>query len=134
VTVAAAWAIWQPLRASDADGAAISALTRRDAGTALADARTATDAEPFALAPLQELSSIYAALHRPQLAQDELVKATTVQPENPLSWKLLGQYALGAGHPRLALRAFTRAAQLDLTDTSLAPSIAQARAAIGARP
>jgi hypothetical protein len=125
--LALAWVIWQPLRAADADNAAISALAQGNAAAALANARSAAAQDPLSLLPRQELAVIFSDLREPGPARAELVEATTVQPGNPAAWSALGSYALGAHEPRLALRALRREQALDtIAGAALAAQIAQA--------
>lgn len=130
-TIALAWAIWQPLASADAANAGISAMTAGHAGQAIADARTASSDDPASLEPLQELSALYGAIGARAQARNELVKATALQPQNPLPWTWLGSYELQQGQPRLAVRALRRAARLDITNTQTAQQLARAEQASG---
>ncbi len=112
VTLLAGWIIWQPLRSSDASGAAVSALVAGNAGAALTDARTAAAADPVDIAPHQLLSSIYLALGNPAAARAQLVQATTLQPSNPDSWSALATFDLGHHNPSAAARELARVAAL----------------------
>jgi hypothetical protein len=124
-TVAVAWGVWQPLRSADATNAGITALTHGNVRAALADAQSAAAEDPVALEPLQELSAIYQALGDPSAARAELVKATTVQPENPVPWSWLGAYDLGRRSGRAASE-LRRAAALDVTNAGVRAQLAAA--------
>jgi Flp pilus assembly protein TadD len=72
----------------------VAALVRGNAGAALTNARTAAAAQPLDIQPRQLLSEIYLALGDPAAARAELVKATTLQPSNPDSWRALATFDL----------------------------------------
>ena len=112
-TLLAAWAIWQPLRSDDAQAAAITALTHSNARQALDDARTAASRNPLSIDPLFLLSEIYTATGDPNAAHAELVQATTLQPDNALTWETLGEYDVQHNQPLRALPVFRTAARLD---------------------
>lgn len=119
----AAWIVWQPLRSSNADAAALSAAQNGDAGAAITDARTAASADPVDYVPLATLGGIYTgladsshgAVRAQYLAQAraEYARATTRQPENPDAWYALYQFDAAHGHPAAAGRELARAKQLD---------------------
>ena len=111
----AGWFVWQPLHSSDEVTAAIKAMARQDTGAALADARSASAANPVSVDPLWELSSIYSALRDPAASRQELVKATQLQPANALTWQELGSFDLQAHRPRLALAELETSMRLDRT-------------------
>jgi Tfp pilus assembly protein PilF len=114
IAIGAAWVIWQPLRSSDADASAVTALARGDTGTALAGARTAVSTDPVSADALWELSEIDIATGDLQGARDELVRATSRQPANPDTWERLGEFDLSHRQPRLALGELANAVRLDL--------------------
>jgi hypothetical protein len=126
--VIAAWLVWQPLHSADSFGAAISAMSRGDAAAALADARTAASSDPVSIDPLLEQSFIYGALRNQAAARSELVRATSLQPENPQTWMYLGTFDLQAHRPRLALSELETAHRLDLTSAAISTQLDQARA------
>jgi O-Antigen ligase len=135
VAVIAAWFVWQPLHSANSFGAAISAMSRGDAPAALADARAAADSDPLSVDPLLEESFIYGALRDQAAARSELVKATSVQPENPQTWSYLGAFDLQAHQPRLALAELETAHRLDLTSAAISTQLGQARTeALSATP
>ena len=115
IAIGAAWVIWQPLRSSDADASAVTALLRGDTGTALADARTAVSTDPVSADALWELSEVDIATGDLQAARAELVRATSRQPANPETWERLGEFDLSHRQPRLALGELANAVRLDLT-------------------
>ena len=99
----AAWIVWQPLRSSDAQAAAVAALVHGDAGTALTDARTAAASDPLDVAPPELLASIQTALGNLPAARAELVKATTIAPSDPQPWNILAVFDIDHGRRALAM-------------------------------
>jgi hypothetical protein len=128
LTVGAVWGIFQPLRSSDADSAAVSALVQGHAGAAITDARRAAAADPVSVEPLFILSEIYGAENDPARAREELVKATSLQPENPQTWSQLGAYDLAQHQPARALPELRRAHLLDLGSSQISSQLQQAEA------
>jgi cytochrome c-type biogenesis protein CcmH/NrfG len=128
------WAMLQPLRAQNADNAALTALSNGNPAAALADAHTAVNANPLSIDPLRVLSGIYEDLGRYQPARAALVTATTVQPQNALSWLWLGQYDLRRREYRRALAALHVAGLLDQGLSETFQTIAQALTAEFAPP
>jgi O-Antigen ligase len=112
-TIVAAWFVWQPLHSSDQFDAAISAITRGDTAVALADAQGAAASDPVSVDPLWELSAIYAAVHNPGMARQELVKATNIQPANPETWEQLGEFDLAQHQTIVAVLELQTAKLLD---------------------
>lgn len=127
--IAVVWATWEPLRSSNAANAGISAMTSGHAGQAIADAQAARSADPLSLEPLQELSALYDAVGDRALAREELVRATTLQPQNPLPWSWLGGYELQHGQPGPAVVALRRAAGLDITNAQVSQQLSRAEQA-----
>jgi hypothetical protein len=128
LVVGAAWTTVQPLRATDADSAAIGALLRGDSSSALTDARRAVAANPLALDPLFDLSVIYSARGQATSARAELLKAVSLQPENSISWQTLGNYDLQQHRPKLALAELNHALSLYPWSVEIPPLIAAAHA------
>ncbi|MGI8904293.1 MAG: hypothetical protein ACR2IP_11705 [Solirubrobacteraceae bacterium] len=129
VTILGVWAIWQPLRSADA-GAAASSATSTSA--ALRAARTAAALDPVSIDPLLELSAIYGASD-PTSARRELARATSVQPQNPQTWRALGQFDLDRHASKDALGELELALRLDLGSApAIAPLIATARRELAA--
>ncbi|HWD85434.1 MAG TPA: O-antigen ligase family protein [Solirubrobacteraceae bacterium] len=125
-TIGLLWGIWEPLRSADAANAGINAMISGHAGDAIADARSAAAADPLSLQPLQELSAFLGAVGDQPAARAELVKATTIQPQNPQPWSWLGTYELQRGQFGPALRAFRQAATLDITNVLTAQQLQRA--------
>jgi hypothetical protein len=123
----AGWFIWQPLRAADADASAISAMLAGHGRAALADARTAVASNPVSVDALSELSAVYVGLGDLPAARAELVKATTVQPDNPATWVALAQFDLARGEPALAPRSLERARRLNPRSPEIQALISAAR-------
>jgi Flp pilus assembly protein TadD len=117
VTVAVCFAVWLPLHSQQANQAAQGALQAGQGRLALSDAQTAASADPFAVLPLRTLATVYSAFGESGRAQAELVKATTVQPQNPQPWCWLGLYDLQQSYYRDAIDPLRRAVMLDTTDS-----------------
>ncbi len=125
-TIGLLWGIWEPLRSADGTNAGINAMIAGHPDEAIADARSAAAADPLSLQPLQELSAFLGAVGDQPSARAELVKATTIQPQNPQPWSWLGTYELQRGQLGPALRALQRAAQLDITNVLTAQQLKRA--------
>jgi tetratricopeptide (TPR) repeat protein len=130
VALLGAWLVWQPLRASDAATAAVTAASHGQAGRAFDDAHSAATADPLALQPLFVLSSLYEAAGDQRAARAQLTEAVGRQPENRDSWLALGSYDLAHGHARQALPSLRRAVALDPTVPETVDALNQALAAL----
>jgi hypothetical protein len=128
LAVLIAWAIWQPLRSSSDQSAAIAALTGGNASAALADANGAVSTDPVAVTPLWVRSEVYSALGEHARALADARAAAVLQPQNPQTWAFLGQLYLSMHEPRQALVALTRAHALALSDPVIAQQLATAQA------
>jgi hypothetical protein len=115
--LALCWGIWQPLRSTDDINAAGNALASLNGGAALADARAAVSADPLSVAPLETLSAVDQATRDQAAGEAELVRATTLQPQNPQPFWALGSYLLCRGRYSAALGPLQRTAALDVTDS-----------------
>lgn len=103
-----------PLRSSDEDNSALSALVQGNTAGALNDARTAANDDPLDYFPLWVEASIFDHLHDRAAAVTAYRRAVTVQPHNPITWLELGDYLLKTLHqPRLALGALEQAHHYD---------------------
>jgi tetratricopeptide (TPR) repeat protein len=127
LTLAAAWVIWQPLRSSQADAAAIAALSRGDGQGALTNARAAVTSDPVSAQALWILANVYGDLGRVADAHRELVQATSVQPSNPTTWETLGIYDLRHGLRSEALSALREAHRLEPFSPQVAQELASAQ-------
>ena len=127
VTLLAGWAIWQPLRASDAVAAAENALVAGHGGQALTLARTAIARDPLAPQPLWTESDVLAAIGDPAAARSALRRAVELQPQNPATWRILGEFELAHHQPQAALAALTRSRQLDPTSAETDAALQQVR-------
>jgi hypothetical protein len=130
VALVAAWAMYQPLRAANANDAAIRALEAGDTPGALAKARSAAAIDPVSVDPLWELGTIYQAAGRLGAARTELQRAVDRQPENPLTWLQLGRLDLAARQPARAVAELRRAQQLNLGSQEIAQARGQAESAL----
>jgi hypothetical protein len=128
-TVFAGWVVLAPMRSADADSAAVSALLRGNPGAALTAARSAAAGDPVSVDPLFLLSQIYAAERNPGQARAELVKASSVQPGNPATWRQLGDYDLAQHQPATAVPELIRAHTLRPGSPQLTAELQQAQAA-----
>lgn len=111
--LAACWTIWQPLRAADADDAALAALDAGRLPQAEADARDAQRIDPLSLDPRFTLAAIQSQQGRRDAARATLQRAVRLQPANPESWLRLGQLLLDQGDARAALPVLRAAVYLD---------------------
>ncbi len=132
LTLLAAWTIWQPLRADNAANSVLTALTRGDTAAAFTDARTAAARDPVSVQPLWLLAELYSRIGDVHAAHAELVKAITLQPENPATWLQLGLYDVQHGQPHKAVGVLEHAQRLDIGSVQIAQAIAQAKAALAA--
>jgi cytochrome c-type biogenesis protein CcmH/NrfG len=128
LAVLIAWAIWQPLRSSSDQSAAIAELTSHNASAALADANAAVSTDPVAATPLWVRSEVYSALGEHERALADARAAAVLQPQNPQTWAFLGQLYLTIHQPQLALQALTHAHALALSDPVIAQQLATAQA------
>jgi hypothetical protein len=130
LALAGVWLTVQPLRAADADAAAVTAGINGNTRTAFADARAGAGENPKSTAPLYELSALYSQIGEPARARAELLDAVSLQPSNPDTWAQLGEFDLETRHlPRVALPELIRAHTLDPADASIAQALAAARSA-----
>ncbi|MGH2916726.1 MAG: O-antigen ligase family protein [Solirubrobacteraceae bacterium] len=131
-TLVGCWLMWEPLRSTQAYNAAVTATTN---SAALADARTAANANPLSVQPLFLLASLYSGVGNQRAAREQLVRSTQRQPSNPDPWARLASFDLRA-HPHLALAEATRVVVLDPSADALTreawATIAQAQADIRA--
>jgi len=91
VALAVAWLQWLPLRSADLSSRALSAKTDSQA---FADARSAATSDPLAYQPRFVLASLYQSLNDDASARAELVRATQIQPDNPVPWAQLSSFDL----------------------------------------
>ncbi len=111
---AAAWSALQPVRAENAQAAALDRVERGQLDAAVSIAAIAHDRNPLAVDPLFTLASIEIAAGRPERARAALEQATKLEPANPEPWTRLGRLKLQQlGDPKGALRAFQVAYYLD---------------------
>lgn len=126
-----AWSIWQPLRSTQADSDALTALAAGHPELALADARSAAAYDPLSTEPRTFEADIYSdVLHDPSAARAALQVNVRLQPSDPATWLALGMYDLQIGQPREAIAALEAAQYLypqDPTTPSLPSLIARAR-------
>ena len=124
------WAVWQPLRAANADAAALNAVASGNLRSAIADASRAAADYPVGVDPLFELAAFYRATGDQQAAHAQLVRAIERQPQNGQTWLALADFDLSTHHPGRALGPATKAVTLDRSSSRAAADVAQARAQI----
>lgn len=128
VTLVIAWLIFQPLRSTNADAAALTAITRGNEAAAFQDARAAASDDPVSVDPLFELAALYRAAGNDAAALGELHKAVNLQPQNPQTWLTEGETLLALHRPAQALPALERASTLDVGSPEIASDIQRATA------
>jgi len=127
IALVCAWTIWQPLRSSDADAAALGALNANHGAAALADVRSAAASDPVSTQPLLYEWGIYRALGDTAAARAALEADVALQPANPATWLELGRYDVALGQAREAIAALQAALYLFPQDPNVSTLIAQAR-------
>ncbi len=127
VGLLAVWVMWQPLRASQAENAAVTALSRGDGAGALSAARSAVARNPLAVDPLYVLSDVRTAVGDAAGARSALEAATRLQPDNPDPWSELGRYELAHGASAAAAFALAQARELDPTNAATALDLRRAQ-------
>ncbi|HEU4974729.1 MAG TPA: O-antigen ligase family protein [Baekduia sp.] len=129
----AAWSAWQPLRATQAENAALAAVGT-DAAKARALTETARDRNPYSIDPLVTRAIVENAAKRPQAAREALVEAVRLQPSNPASWTYLASFELSTlHHPKAAIRLLGPALHLDPQSPTAAQTYVLALRAAGAQ-
>jgi hypothetical protein len=113
----AAWAQWQPQRASNASQHALALLARNPRDARL-QAQSAVSIDPLSAQARFTLSTVEQATGAPGLARATLQRAVRLQPSNPQTWLTLGEYDL-SGNPRAAVDEL--AAAIYLNPESIAP-------------
>jgi len=110
----AGWAALQPVRAAQAEDAALDAAEHGRYEAAAEHARRASRYNPLAPDPLWQLAFIEDAQGHTAAAQDALEEAATEHPANAEAWRRLGRYRLSVlDDPRGAVEAFSAALYLD---------------------
>jgi hypothetical protein len=113
----AAWAQWQPERASNASQHALALLARNPRDARL-QAQRAVSIDPLSAQARFTLSTVEQATGAPALARATLQRAVRLQPSNPQTWLTLGEYDLSS-NPRAAVDEL--AAAIYLNPESIAP-------------
>ncbi|HEV3000990.1 MAG TPA: O-antigen ligase family protein [Solirubrobacteraceae bacterium] len=90
----AAWAVWQPLRSSQAADEALAAMDARDFDRARKLVETARDRNPLSTEPLLDRATIEQAAGDPQAAERALEEAVRLQPANWVGWMRLTDHRL----------------------------------------
>jgi len=114
LVLAAAWAIWQPMRSDTLTQDALDALDRGKAGVARTQAQRAREINPLSLDPLFTLATVQTASGRNTAARAALGAAVRLQPDNPEPWWRLAEFELNTlNRPQVALTAIRPALYLD---------------------
>ncbi len=118
VTVATAWATYQPLRGADAADDALALLEAGNADRARARALQAGEIDPLSIEPLFNLAVIEAGAGRRDAARGALERAVQLQPQNATPWLRLAEYDAAQGDAQGALAALRPALYLDPKNTN----------------
>jgi tetratricopeptide (TPR) repeat protein len=114
VTLAAAWAMYQPLRSVHAGNDSLAELEAKRLPAARDAAQHARDINPLAIDPLFELAQVETAAGNRPAARAALEEAVHLQPSNPRAWLQLAEFELlVAKRPRAAASALGPVLQLD---------------------
>jgi tetratricopeptide (TPR) repeat protein len=114
LSLAAAWATLQPLRADHAGQDALDALDRGKVDEARQYARRSAEINPLSIEPLFDLAAIEQRAHRNVAARVALEQAVKLQPANARSWRRLAAFRLDVDHDaRAAIDALGPALLLD---------------------
>lgn len=114
LVLAAAWAVWQPMRADTLTQDALDSLDRGNADAARAQAQRAREANPLSVDPLFTLATIEQAAGRNTAARRALGDAVRLQPANPDPWLRLAEFELNTlQRPAIAMTAIRPALYLD---------------------
>jgi O-Antigen ligase len=108
----AAWAQWQPLRSVDAANEAL-ALLPRDPAAARAKAQQAVARDPLSWQALSTLATVQENSGESAQARATLQREVRLQPSNPQTWKVLGEYDLAAHDPQDTLNELRAAIYLN---------------------
>jgi O-antigen ligase len=104
VTLIAAWAAWQPLRAQSAGDAALTSVQSGNFALARQQADTAIGRDPLSVDPLYDLALVDQTAGDTDRAQADYVRAVQLQPANPDPWLQLAEFELiERNDPRTAL-------------------------------
>jgi tetratricopeptide (TPR) repeat protein len=133
VTLVIGWLTIQPLRSSNADAAALTAIARGDKAAAFAHARAAASDNPLSVDPLFELAALYHATGKDGAALTELKRAVALQPDNAATWLQEGELLLALGRPAAALQSLHRSARLEIGSVAAANGIKKAQAELNRR-
>ena len=107
IALATAWAIWQPQRAQAAVESSAALLVNQRTADARLLAQTAARRDPVSPEPLFQWADVEAAARQPRAGVIILERAQRAQPQNPDTWRALGQYQLDvADNPSGAYQAF----------------------------
>jgi len=109
----AAWFVWQPLHAANAESAAIDALASGNGAAALHDAQAAVSANPLDIDARTVLADVYLAAGDVRSARAELLRATRTAPEDPATWLQLAAFDQAHGRGSDAARERARAHALE---------------------
>ena len=130
----AAWTTLQPLRAQDANFAAIEALAAGRLPQARAEARRAIDLNPLSVDGRLTLADVEQAQGRSAEALATAQRAVRDQPANRDAWMALGSLLLQQGDAARAVAAFDAAVFLDPRSPATQARLQQAQQQAGVTP
>jgi hypothetical protein len=132
LSLTAAWAAIQPVRAVNAGDVAIERLQEGGLEAAVSVARIAHDRNPLSPEPLWELAYIEQQRGRLANAEDALEEAVRIQPASAEAWRRLGRFQLSTlNQPGDALASFRAAYFLDPRNPASASDFLEASRANG---
>jgi tetratricopeptide (TPR) repeat protein len=126
LALAAAWSVFQPVRAVHAGDEAFVRLDQGQPDAAASVATIATERNPLSADPLFELAAIEEARGRLGSARAALERAVELEPANPSTWSRLGRLQLTMNQPDQALRSFRAALYLDPASAAAASDVIEA--------
>jgi hypothetical protein len=114
VALCAAWAVWQPQRASSANDKALALLAQHKLPQAVKEADRSRSLNPASVTPLYTKAAVAIAGGKLQQAEVEFQRAVFDQPSNPDPWTRLAEFELyRRDEPRKALDIVEGALYLD---------------------
>ena len=125
VLLLGAWLTWRPLHSANL-------VNQAENTGSFAAARSAQQADPFALLPYQVLSDLELSARSPERARAELERATREQPHNPQSWAALAAFLVQRHLWQQAIPPADRVKALDVTGDQTAVTNDQLIVAIAA--
>jgi Tfp pilus assembly protein PilF len=113
VAVAAIVAIAIPFGMTSAIRSSQAEASAGQLNTALSDALTAQNLEPYAATPRLQQALVYEQAHDYKAARAPITEAVAREPTNWRLWLVRARIDAESGHPRAAVRDYRRAHALD---------------------